>query len=547
MTRIVVFHAVVIQLFAHLCFLFPPQDSFAQSKSSSDNVSYARGTELARAGKLEQALEALKKAAEESPRNPKIHNILGVVLTQLNRLEEADVAYGHALTLDPDFFPARKNRAVNSFNQGKLQFAAQEFEALAKLDPKDFVPPLFLGLLAIQGSELEAARKHLLQAHHLSSNDGRVLLALTKVYFLLGERPEALRWAHQMRTKSQGIDAERFELGVLLAQFEANVEAVEIFQQLWEKKPSGFDVGFNLALVQYRVGQLEAALRTVEELGSQAKATGELLNLRGWIYNKMHRFDQARESFQLAIAAEPGNPDHYLDLSSVLSNQGETQAAIEILTEACSRNGEKDRFQVQIGLFHQKSGEYKEAEKWYRTALQTHPSSRSAYLALASLMLVTDRTSEGLDLLAQAIKVLPSDFLLYHMYGGLLLESQQEPAQGQLETAAAVLQKALKLNPVYANTYYVLGKLYLKRAEYDSAKWYFRQACGFNPNHVGAYYQLSLIARRQGDSEESAKLAGVVQTLNTIADQSYQADFLGVVEDALGRSSGKAWISKLRN
>lgn len=505
---------------------------------------YKRASELARAGDFDQALQELHKAAEQTPNNSRVHNLLGIVLTQLGRLKEANEAYSRALSLAPDFLPARKNRAVNAFTKRDFQFAAGEFEALVRLYPRDFVPHLFLGLLAMEGSDLPMARKHLLEAHQLAPDSGQVLLALTRVHFTLGERQLALETARKMQTKSRSTDAERFELGVLLAQFEAHAEATEIFQELWRKKPGSYDVGFNLALVQYRAGQLQPALDTLEQVGARVRQRGELLNLRGWIYNKMRRLDRARESLEGAIVAEPDNPDHYLDLSTVLSSQGYTQAAIQLLAQVSSiSNGA--RLQVQMGLVYQKDGNYQEAEKWYRKTLQADALNRNAYLALANLLWATNRQKEALELLAKAIDLLPTDALLHYLYGGQLLESEPEARPEHLEKAAAILHKSLQLNPFYANTHYILGKLYLKKGDYASAKASLEKACAFNPRHTSAYYHLSRLALQMGEKDRAQEIARIFQELEK--RERWQRDegtLADAVQDSLQKPEGGVLLTK---
>jgi Flp pilus assembly protein TadD len=527
-----------------LSFLFSPPVLLPQAPASQD--AYSRGTELVRAGSFEAALPEFRKAAELSPNNPKVYNMLGIVLTQLGRLQEANEAYGRALSVAPNFVAARKNRAVNSFTQGDFKFAAGEFEALAQLEPKDFVPRLFLGLLAIQNADFETAHKHLLEARQLAPGNGRVLVALARSCFGLGERKVALESAREMLSKARTTDAERFELAVVLAQFEANAEAAEIFQKLWQKKPGTYDVGFNLALTQYRSGQLEAALRTVEELSLHEAPRGELLSLRGWVYNKMRRLNKARESLEMAIAQEPENADHYLDLSTVLNSEGDTEAALQVILEGLQKDTQKDRLEVQMGLLYQKAGSYKEAEKCYQESLQSNPKNRSAYLALAGLMWSTGRQNETLDLLDNAVRFLPSDALLHYMYGGLLLESERDLSPERVEKSASLLKRALVLNPPYANTHYALGKLYLKKGEEEEARSSFEKACAFAPGHVGAHYQLSIIARRQGKKEKAEQLARTVQELEKLG-KSRRESVTGVVQESLQVSPGGTLVSKGKN
>ena len=98
--------------------------------------------------------------------------MVGIVLTEMGRLEEADKAYGRALAKAPDFLPASKNRAVNSFSRREFRTAALEFEALKRLDPGDFLPRLFLGLLATEDSDIETALDHLLEVNQRSPGNG---------------------------------------------------------------------------------------------------------------------------------------------------------------------------------------------------------------------------------------------------------------------------------------------------------------------------------------------------------------------------------------
>lgn len=522
-----------IRTLVYLCWLAGSPVAAQYSQADSHEERYRRGSVLARSGQLEAALQELEKAAQLAPQSPKVHNLLGVVLTQLGRLTEAEEAYRHAISLAPDFVPARKNRAVNLFTLGRLQLATAEFEAVARLEPRDFVPHLFLGLLSIEEADFPAARQHLLQAHQLSPGQSKVLLALTRVHFTLGERASALASARQLQSQSRSSDAERFELGGILAQFGSYTEAVAVFQELWQKRPGLPDLGFNLALVQYHDGQLQPALHTLKQLQSHTQPTGELLSLQGWIYNKMRNMAAARESLQHAIDVESDNPNHYLDLSMVLKNSGDVDGAMRVILAGIDRNIPRDRLLVQLGLLHQDLGHYEEAETCYRDALHTASENGSAYIALAHLLSSTQREAEALAWLEKGIRLLPRDALLHYVYGALLMEADSDTRPAQLGKAQMLLEKARDLNPLYSNTHYLLGKLYLKQGNSDAAQVSFEKACAFNPRHAGAYYQRSLLARRRGKREEAEELGRIVQRINMKADETFRESFSGMVQETL--------------
>lgn len=504
----------------------------------ASETSYARGSELARSGKLEPALAELQKAAKADSQNPKVHNLLGVVLSQLGRLKEADEAYNRALGLAPGFYPARKNRASNAFFQGNLKFAAAEFDDLARLEPKDFVPQLFLGLLAIEGAGLTGAREHLLRARQLAPGEGRVLLALTRARLMLGEREPAIATAREMLARSNADFGERFELGVLLARFEANAEAAEAFKDLWRKKPGSYDVGFNLALLQHRSGQQEAARSTVEELISRGAQQAEVWNLRGWIYHHIGRPDVAIASLHHAIAVEPAVEEHYLDLSTVLIDVGDLESAGRVIAEGLEKCAGKDRLYVQMGQLRKRSNDPGQAEKWYRRALEANPVNEAAYVALAHLLLVAEREQEAFALLKNALEHLPDSPLLNYIHGALLMETAGPEDAAQLENARLVLEKAVRLNPLFANTHYRLGKLYLARGDDQKALEHLERACALNPKHTQALYQLSRVLAGRGQKERAAEVSQAVRQLLQEKYKLIQEHFTDLLQERLRRSSG---------
>ena len=65
--------------------------------------------------------------------------------------------------------------------------------------------------------------------------------------------------------------------------------------------------------------------------------------------------------------------------------------AIQVIAKGLQHSVEKNRLQVQMGLLYEKSRDYGEAERWYQTALKTEGTTTPAYVALAHLLLATER------------------------------------------------------------------------------------------------------------------------------------------------------------
>ncbi|MBW2618727.1 MAG: tetratricopeptide repeat protein, partial [Deltaproteobacteria bacterium] len=90
---------------------------------------------LARAGRTEEAVEALKRAVELEPRLTLAHVNLGQVYLAENLLEEARRSFEKVLELQPDQTVAQYNLAVIHHRLGQ---SAQARDYLKKVKAADF-------------------------------------------------------------------------------------------------------------------------------------------------------------------------------------------------------------------------------------------------------------------------------------------------------------------------------------------------------------------------------------------------------------------------
>src|SRR5438045_8288697 len=77
-----------------------------------------------------EAIASLSRLLRNSPQDLKALNLLGIAFTEAGQIDKANEAFSLALTVDPHFFPARKNLAVNKFNSKRYEEAATEFNAV---------------------------------------------------------------------------------------------------------------------------------------------------------------------------------------------------------------------------------------------------------------------------------------------------------------------------------------------------------------------------------------------------------------------------------
>ncbi len=83
----------------------------------------------------ERALAELDRALERNPRYPDLHNFRGVVLCELDRVEEALEPFRISAELSPGYLVPRLNRAFALIRLGEHRKAVVELESVLEIEP----------------------------------------------------------------------------------------------------------------------------------------------------------------------------------------------------------------------------------------------------------------------------------------------------------------------------------------------------------------------------------------------------------------------------
>src|ERR1700693_5251126 len=86
---------------------------------------------------FQDAIRFLNVALQESPHDLKSLNLLGIALTGAGRRDQPNETFKAALDVDPHFYPARKNLAINEFDRKRFAEAAVQFHRVLLDAPED--------------------------------------------------------------------------------------------------------------------------------------------------------------------------------------------------------------------------------------------------------------------------------------------------------------------------------------------------------------------------------------------------------------------------
>ena len=85
--------------------------------------------------------------------------------------------------------------------QGKYDIALAFFEALSVLDPESAYDAQTLGAIYLQLNQPQKSLKYFEKALKLEADHAPTLINLTKAFFMLGKKDEALKLAHILKNE----------------------------------------------------------------------------------------------------------------------------------------------------------------------------------------------------------------------------------------------------------------------------------------------------------------------------------------------------------
>jgi len=159
------------------------------------------GAELLRAGRAEEALPWLRKAAEIDPELSDAWINLGVGKRRSGDLDGAEAAYRRALEVNPEAASAYQNLAGVLGLRGKKKEADELMALASRASAQNPFSYLALGDLSLTQGHLDEARRFYRRAMWLNREDAEPYAALGLAALAGGDRAEARKWLRKAAAK----------------------------------------------------------------------------------------------------------------------------------------------------------------------------------------------------------------------------------------------------------------------------------------------------------------------------------------------------------
>jgi len=431
-------------------------------------------------GNYPEANRLVTHALADSPNDPELLNLRGVIHANRNELAEARKDFERAVTLAPTLAPAWQNLARSCQltmvrDATASQCAAGAWQRVLKAQPEDpearfslaavyhqqakyadslreidklpkdeltRAPTLALKLADLAGlgrlPEAGETAQRLCAAPDYSPADSEWLLAelakpkLAPVLVALvesldargGASPEALR-----------------QLVVAYEQVDRLSDARKTLERLYLGDPQNPQHLFELARVAYLSHDLEGSVGYLGHARDLVPNDPQVHFLFGLVVEQLNLPLEARKSVAKAVALDPDNPDYNYALGSIIMHTREASAAIPCFRKFVDARPSDPKGRFALGVAYFSAGDYENCKREMQGVSSDAKTAGGAAYFLGRIARNEDNLDQAAVFLNRSISLLPKFADAYTELGRVRLR------QDRMDEAQAAVSRALSLDP----------------------------------------------------------------------------------------------------
>lgn len=525
-----------------------------------------------------KAVENFRLAMKEDPSANFIGEELSDLYIQTGHLREAVSQAEDALKQNPDDLNARRVLAriytrligdrQDRIDETMVKKAIEQYQKITEKDPKDADSWLMLGRLQTAEHNTPEAEKAYKQAIALDPDNEDALTGLAMVYSSVGNAKDAADLLRRAADKNPNPRS----LAALASAYEDMKDyslAAETLRRALSLSEGNVDLKKMYAEDLVRSDQLDAALKTYQELASSDPKDAQSELRISQIYRQKHDLTKAREAAEKAKAIDPDNLEVRYNEVSLLEAEGKVPDAIAALKQIVDSTAHKTydpgQKAMRAELLERLAYLYRENEQWapavdaLRQIIDIDPEAGGRAEAQ---IIDTYRTAKDYAKAQQeadaALKKYPDDRAVKSMHASLISDlGKYDQAIAEMKTLfngkddrdtwlsiAQIYEKEKNWNEMgkaideagklstskddRKNIFFMRGAMYERMKKYDEAEAQFRKCLELDPTNSSALNYLGyMLADRNVRLDEAESL--IRKALNQEPNNGAFLDSMGWV------------------
>ena len=377
-----------------------------------------------------------------------------------------------------------------------------------------------------------------LAVQHLRFPKDKDLLSLAALGALsIGDGQQALELYKKLASLEN--NSRRSMFGLIRASFHAgdNEAGDELLSKFIEENPDFIEAQILKADRYVQVGAISQASTLIEKIKSEDKEKIDafmdipIKTVVGMIHLKKDEYTESKKIFVEMLAAESMNIDALIGMGNIDLYEGNSAKALgrfnlvlgveplhvegtfgvilshiqlsefkearEVLTSVAERFKEDYRWYFSSAKLSAALGKHDEAEKLFRTAVEKNPANLESYLEMAELYYKQDRNLDAIAVLEEAKSKLPLTAKLLTAF------ARGRINRGEYNKAYEDLSRAIKKDPEYVHSLYLMGITLYNLKSYEEASTFLNKVSKRNSAYPGLVLYQGLIFEALGETEKA--------------------------------------------
>jgi tetratricopeptide (TPR) repeat protein len=320
-------------------------------------------------------------------------------------------------------------------------------------------------VLALYAGDSEEAQKRAKKSAELKPEWLKPHLLYARALLMAGDEEGAIDYTARLVGDNPDPDPEaRLELAIMYLAAGRDDDALSQINQVLLEQPARTDALRLLAIINFRLENLDAARQDFEDLLSTGQYTMDAFYYLARIAD--HRGESKRA---IALYSKVTQGDNTVfsqrRVSAILATESEFELAQKHL-ESFGRthpNYAVDMIQAQAQLLASQD-RFEEALEYFDRVIKYRPDSESAFLGKAELLLAMDQVDDAVAAYREAVQRWPDSAISLNALGYTLTDRTTEHGE-----AAKLIRKAMKLDPDSAAIIDSHGWVLYRLGEYEEA------------------------------------------------------------------------------
>ncbi len=209
----------------------------------------------------------------------------------------------------------------------------------------------------------------------------------------------------------------------------------------------------------------------------------------GSVYLKQHKEKEARDRFERATQLEASYPDTlanaWNNLGLIATQEGRMAEAVPHFQRALQLSPDHQIALNNLGNAYRQQKQWDEARQVFEHALATHPEDSEASYGLGMVYAQMDDSDRAYEYLQQALRLRPGYPEALNNLGVLYLRT------GRRDQAVASFEECIRVAPAFDQSYLNLARVHAIEGQTEQARDVLRQLLKLHPDHSQAQKALA--------------------------------------------------------